>query len=383
MIDRRPCLNRMAFLLLLRLGKAMRGLHTMKDGGLEATAIALVAEGKGILAADETVGTITKRFESLKISSTEESRRTYRELLFTTPGVSEFLSGVIMYDETIRQKDSQGSPLAEVCTGLGLIPGIKVDTGAKDLAGSPVEKVTEGLDGLRDRLREYYRMGARFAKWRAVIRITDRLPTQACLSVNAHALGRYAALCQEQGLVPIVEPEVLMDGPHTIERCGEITGQMLHAVFNALYAQGVLLEGMLLKPNMVISGKECGKQASIQEVAQATLQCLCRHVPAAVPGIVFLSGGQHDRLATAHLNAIHQLPSPKPWKISFSYGRALQDAALEAWHGKPENLQTGQQALLHRAKCNNAASLGQYTEEMEGDPARITASAHREDWHDD
>ena len=361
----------------------MGGLQTMKNGSLEATAKALVAEGKGILAADETVGTITNRFESLKITSTEESRRTYREMLFTAPAVSEFISGVIMYDETIRQKDSKGTPLAEVCTRLGIIPGIKVDTGTKDLAGSPGEKVTEGLDGLRDRLSEYYRMGARFAKWRAVIRITDRLPTQACLSVNAHALGRYAALCQEQGLVPIVEPEVLMDGRHTIERCGEITSQMLHAVFNALYAQRVLLEGMLLKPNMVISGKDCAKQTSVQEVAQATLQCLSRHVPAAVPGIVFLSGGQHDRLATAHLNAINQLPSPKPWKISFSYGRALQDPALEAWHGKAENIQAGQQALYHRAKCNSAANFGKYAEEMEADSSRKTAPAHRADWHDD
>jgi fructose-bisphosphate aldolase, class I len=355
----------------------------MKHGSLEATAMALVAEGKGILAADETVGTISKRFESLKISSTEESRRTYREMLFTCPGVSEFISGVIMYDETIRQKDSQGNPLAEVCTRLGIIPGIKVDTGAKDLAGSPGEKVTEGLDGLRDRLSDYYKMGARFAKWRAVIRITDSLPTQACLSVNAHALGRYAALCQEQGLVPIVEPEVLMDGSHTIDRCGEVTGQVLHSVFNAIYDQRISLESMLLKPNMVISGKECSKQASVQEVAQATLQCLSYHVPAAVPGIVFLSGGQHDRLATAHLHAINTLASRKPWKISFSYGRALQDPALEAWHGESKNIQAGQQALYHRAKCNGAASCGKYTEELEGDPSRKTAPEHRAEWHDD
>ncbi|MGP0594354.1 class I fructose-bisphosphate aldolase [Nitrospira sp. T9] len=355
----------------------------MRHGSLEATTKALVAEGKGILAADETVGTITKRFESLKISSTEDSRRTYREMLITAPGVSEFISGVILYDETIRQKDSQGTPLPEICTRLGIIPGIKVDTGAKNLAGSPGEKVTEGLDGLRDRLSDYYKMGARFAKWRAVIRISEGLPSQTCLVVNAHALGRYAALCQEQGLVPIVEPEVLMDGPHTIECCGEVTGQVLHAVFNALYDQRILLEGMLLKPNMVISGKECSKQASVQEVAQATLQCLARHVPAAVPGIVFLSGGQHDRLATAHLNAINQLPSTKPWKISFSYGRALQDPALEAWHGKAENLKAGQQALYHRAKCNSAANFGKYAEEMEADSSRKTAPAHRADWHDD
>jgi len=355
----------------------------MKHGSLETTAKALVSEGKGILAADETVGTLTKRFDSLQISSTEESRRTYREMLFTGQGISEFLSGVIMYDETIRQQDSQGTPLPEACTRSGIIPGIKVDTGAKDLAGSPGEKVTEGLDGLRDRLHEYYQMGARFAKWRAIIRITDRFPSPTCLAVNSHALGRYAALCQEQGLVPIVEPEVLMDGSHTLERCEEITGHVLHTVFNALYAQRISLEGMLLKPNMVISGKECARQASVEEVARATLQCLSRHVPAAVPGIVFLSGGQHDHLATAHLNAINKLPSPKPWKISFSYGRALQDAALEAWHGDSKNIKAGQQALYHRAKCNHAASLGKYTEEMEGDFSRTTAPTHRADWHDD
>lgn len=355
----------------------------MNHDSLKATAKALITEGKGILAADETVGTITKRFESLKISSTEDSRRSYREMLFTSPGVSEFISGVIMYDETIRQKGNQGTLLAEVCTRLGIIPGIKVDTGAKDLAGSPGEKVTEGLDGLRDRLSEYYKIGARFAKWRAVIRITDNYPSQTCLVVNAHALGRYAAICQEQGLVPIVEPEVLMDGSHTIDRCGEVTGQVLHSVFNALYDQRISLESMLLKPNMVISGKECSKQASVQEVAQATLQCLSRHVPAAVPGIVFLSGGQHDRLATAHLNAINTLASHKPWKISFSYGRALQDPALEAWHGESKNIQAGQQALYHRAKCNGAASCGKYTEEIEGDPSRKTAPAHRAEWHDD
>ncbi|WP_342346377.1 class I fructose-bisphosphate aldolase [uncultured Nitrospira sp.] len=355
----------------------------MNHDSLKATATALVAEGKGILAADETVGTITKRFESLKINSTEDSRRTYREMLFTSPGVSEFISGVIMYDETIRQKGTKGIPLAEVCTSLGIIPGIKVDTGAKDLAGSPGEKVTEGLDGLRDRLSEYYKIGARFAKWRAVIRITDNYPSQTCLVVNAHALGRYAALCQEQGLVPIVEPEVLMDGPHTIDRCEEVTGQVLHSVFNALYDQRISLEGMLLKPNMVISGKDCSKQASVQEVAQATLQCLSRHVPAAVPGIVFLSGGQDDRLASEHLNAINTLAFHKPWKISFSYGRALQDPALEAWHGEGKNIQAGQQALYHRSKCNAAASCGKYREEMEEDPSRTTTPAHRAEWHDD
>ena len=267
-------------------------------------------------------------------------------MLFTTPRAAEFISGAILYDETIRQKSSGGTPLAEVLLSQGMVPGIKVDTGAEPLAGSPEEKVTEGLDGLRDRLAEYHGMGARFAKWRAVIRITDRLPSVACVSANAHALARYAALCQEQRLVPIVEPEVLMNGSHGIERCEEVTGTVLHAVFDALFEQGVSLEAMLLKPSMVIAGMDCARQASVEEVATATLRCLRRHVPAAVPGIVFLSGGQKDRLATAHLNAINRLPGPKPWKISFSYGRALQDAALEAWHGRDENLKAGQQALL-------------------------------------
>lgn len=350
---------------------------------LEATAKALVADGKGILAADETAPTLTKRFAALNIESTAESRRTYREMLFTTPGAAEFTSGVILYDETIRQKGSTGTPLAAVLVQQGMMPGIKVDTGAKPLAGSPEETVTEGLDGLRDRLKEYREMGARFAKWRAVIRITDTLPSPACVAVNAHALGRYAALCQEVGLVPIVEPEVLMDGSHTIERCEEVTGYVLHTVFNALYEQRVLLEGMLLKPNMVVSGKECPKQASVKEVATATLRCLRRHVPAAVPGIVFLSGGQNDIIATVHLNAIAKLDDPHPWKVSFSYGRALQDAALDAWQGKNENLRTGQRAFLHRATCNSAASLGKYTEVMEGEAGGKTAAAHRAEWHDD
>ena len=253
-------------------------------------------KGKGILAADETIPTLTKRFDTLGIQSTEQSRRTYREMLFTSPGAAEFISGVIMYDETIRQKSSGGTPLAEALTAQGILPGIKVDTGAKPLAGSPDETVTEGLDGLRDRLREYRGMGARFAKWRAVIHVTDTLPSSACVRANAHALARYASLCQEQELVPIVEPEVLMDGPHTIERCEEVTGMVLHAVFHALFEQGVALEGMLLKPNMVLAGKECDRQASVEEVATATLRCLRRHVPAAVPGIVFLSGGQNARL---------------------------------------------------------------------------------------
>jgi fructose-bisphosphate aldolase class I len=286
-------------------------------------------------------------------------------MLFTTSGAAEFISGAILYDETIRQKSSGGTPLAEVLSSQGIVPGIKVDTGAEPLAGSPEETVTEGLDSLRNRLAEYHGMGARFAKWRAVIRITDKLPSVACVSANAHALARYAALCQEQHVVPIVEPEVLMNGGHSIERCEEATGAVLHAVFHALFEQGVSLESMLLKPSMVIAGKDCSRQASVQEVATATLRCLRRHVPAAVPGIVFLSGGQKDRLATVHLNAINRLPGPKPWKLSFSYGRALQDAALEAWQGRDENLEAGQQAFYHRARCNGAANRGEYTDEME------------------
>ena len=355
----------------------------MASHDLESTAKALVEDGKGILAADETVPTITKRLAALKIESTADSRRTYREMFFTTPGVAEFISGVILYDETIRQKGSKGTPLVEALSAQGIIPGIKVDTGAKPLAGSPEEKVTEGLDGLRDRLKEYRSMGARFAKWRAVIQITDTFPSTTCVRVNANALGRYAALCQEQGLVPIVEPEVLMDGTHTIERCDTVTSFVLHTVFAALFEQNISLEGMLLKPNMVISGKECSKQASVQDVATATLRCLRRHVPTAVPGIVFLSGGQSDVVATAHLNAINKLDLLKPWKVTFSYGRALQDPALHAWHGKNENLKAGQQAFYHRAKCNGAASVGRYSDTMEGELVGTGAPAHWAEWHDD
>lgn len=350
---------------------------------LEGIANALVAEGKGILAADETVPTLTKRFDSLGIPSTEQSRRTYREMLFTAAGEAEFISGVILQDETIHQKSSDGTPLIQVLSKQGILPGIKVDTGAKPLAGFPGETVTEGLDGLRERLSAYRDMGARFAKWRAVIHISDALPSRACISANAHALARYAALCQEQDLVPIVEPEVLMDGSHSIERCEEVTGVVLHTVFDALFEQRVALECMLLKPNMVISGKECASQASVVEVAAATLRCLRRHVPAAVPGIVFLSGGQADRVATAHLNAINRLPGAKPWRISFSYGRALQDHALEAWHGRDENLAAGRQVLFQRARCNSAASLGKYTDEMEATPASAHSPPHRREWRDD
>jgi fructose-bisphosphate aldolase class I len=345
-----------------------------------STARTLIADGKGILAADETPGTLTKRFEALGIGSTEQSRRAYRELLFTAPDAATSISGVIMQDETIRQKSSTGTPLAQVLASRGIVPGIKVDTGAKPLALAPGETVTEGLDGLRDRLAEYRGMGARFAKWRAVIHIADGLPSRTCVSANAHALARYAVLCQDTSLVPIVEPEVLMDGSHSIERCEEVTTMVLHAVFEALFEQRVALESMLLKPNMVVPGKASPRPASVQEVATATLRCLLRNVPAAVPGIVFLSGGQSDRLATAHLNAINRLPEPRPWKISFSYGRALQDAALEAWHGRDENVQAAQEALSHRARCNGAASLGRYTDEMEASPGR---RSQRHDVHDD
>jgi len=355
----------------------------MMSQDLERIAAALVAQGKGILAADESVPTLTKRFDTLGIQSTERSRRTCREMLFTAPNEAEFIGGVILQDETIRQKSSAGTPLAQVLATQGILPGIKVDTGAKPLAGSPGETVTEGLDGLRDRLSEYHGMGARFAKWRAVIHITDALPSPACVSANAHALARYAALCQEQDLVPIVEPEVLMDGSHSIERCEEVTGRVLHAVFNALFEQRVALECILLKPNMIISGKECASQAVVGAVATATLRCLRRHVPAAVPGVVFLSGGQGDRVATVHLDAINRLPGPKPWKISFSYGRALQDHALEAWHGRDENLEAGRQALHLRARCNSAASLGQYTPDMEAIPVSVGTPPHRREWRDD
>jgi fructose-bisphosphate aldolase class I len=346
----------------------------------ETTVKTLVADGKGILAADETPGTLSKRFDALGIRSTEQGRRAYREMLFTAPDAATFISGVILQDETIRQKSSSGIPLVQVLASRGIVPGIKVDTGAKPLALAPGETITEGLDGLRDRLAEYRSMGARFAKWRAVIHITDAMPSRTCVSANAHALARYAALCQEEGLVPIVEPEILMDGSHSIERCEEVTGMVLHAVFQALFEQRISLEAMLLKPNMVVPGKASARPASVRDVATATLRCLRRHVPAAVPGIVFLSGGQSDRVATTHLDAINRLSAPKPWTLSFSYGRALQDAALEAWHGHDENMKAAQEALSHRARCNGAASLGRYTDEMEASSAR-PAAGH--EVHDD
>lgn len=336
----------------------------MNIADLTSTARALVAKGKGILAADESAPTIGKRFKAIGVPSTEESRRAYRQLLFATEGMEQFISGVILFDETIRQRADDGRPFARVLADRGVIPGIKVDTGAKPLAGFAGEKVTEGLDGLRDRLAEYRDMGARFAKWRAVIAIGDGIPSRACIGANAHALARYASLCQEAGLVPIVEPEVLMDGNHTIERCAQVTGGTLRAVYGQLYGQGVDLQGTLLKPNMVLSGKECPDQASVDDVAAATLECLRQAVPASVPGIVFLSGGQSSELATAHLNAMNAL-GDQPWELSFSYGRALQEHALKAWGGNAENGSAAQQALRHRAECNGAARSGSYTEAME------------------
>jgi fructose-bisphosphate aldolase class I len=332
----------------------------MHSAKLAETARALVADGKGILAADESSPTIKKRFDSIKIESTEENRRDYRHMLFTAPDVGKYISGVILFDETIRQNGADGTPLVKILQSNGVIPGIKVDKGAKPLAGHEGETVTEGLDGLRDRYEEYAKLGARFAKWRAVYRIGKSIPSDACIDTNAHALARYAALAQEAGLVPIVEPEVLMDGDHTIDRCEEVTEAVLHAVFADLVTQGVSLEGMLLKPNMVLSGQDCGDQASVEEVALRTVRCFRRAVPAAVPGIVFLSGGQSDELATLHLNAINKVAGGLPWKLSFSYGRALQAAPLGAWKGAAGNVAAGQAALIERARANSAAALGQY-----------------------
>ena len=331
---------------------------------LESVARSLVAEGKGILAADESSPTIEKRFKGIGLSSTEENRRAYRDLLFTTLGASEFVSGVILFDETIRQKAKDGTPFPQVLARQGILPGIKVDTGAKPLPGFPGEKITEGLDGLRERLSGYRDLGARFAKWRAVIAIGDGIPTVCCLKGNAHALARYAALCQEAGLVPIVEPEVLMDGPHTIERCEEVTTAALTLVFSELLKHRVALEGTLLKPNMVLSGKECPKQAGGSEVAEATVRTLRRTVPSAVHGIVFLSGGQSPEQATLHLSAMNAL-GRHPWELSFSYGRALQDPVLKTWKGDPANAAAAQRAYYHRARCNGAARFGKYTKEME------------------
>jgi fructose-bisphosphate aldolase class I len=331
---------------------------------LTTTARALVAAGKGILAADESSGTIKKRFDSIDLSSTEDNRRAYREMLFRTPGLGDHISGVILFDETIRQQAEDGTPLATVLTDAGMIPGIKVDTGAKDLALHPGEQVTEGLDGLRERFAEYATLGARFAKWRAVINIGSGIPSAFCIDANAHAMARYAALAQEAGIVPIVEPEVLMDGDHSIERCYDASVTTLRALFSQLADHSVLLEGTLLKTNMVLSGKKAKQQAGEQEVAEQTLRCFRETVPAAIPGIVFLSGGQDDVPATVHLDLMNKM-GPHAWELSFSYGRALQAPSLKAWKGEVSNVEAGQQALLHRAKCNGAARDGRYDKTME------------------
>ncbi len=327
---------------------------------LSDIAKALVVDGKGILAADESSPTIKKRFEGIGVESTEDNRRDYRTMLFTSPDAGRYISGVILFDETLRQSASDGTPLVEILTSGGIIPGIKVDKGAKPLAGFPDEKVTEGLDGLGDRCAEYAGLGARFTKWRAVYTIGEDGPSAACLTANAHALARYAGIAQEAGLVPIVEPEVLMDGDHSIDDCQVVSEEVLRTVFAELTVQEIELEGMLLKPNMVLSGADCPEQAGVEEVARRSVQTLKRTVPAAMPGIVFLSGGQSDEVATLHLNAMNKLGETLPWQLSFSYGRALQAAPLKAWAGNTENLATAQSAFLERAKANGAATLGTY-----------------------
>jgi len=336
----------------------------MNHNELEANARAMVARGHGILAADESSGTIKKRFDAIKLESTEEARRSYRELLFTAPGLAEHIGGVILFEETLRQKTRDGVPFAEVLARQGIVPGIKVDKGAKPLSGFPGDTITEGLDGLRERLAEYHQLGARFAKWRAVIDIGAAFPSRFAIEANAHALARYAALCQETGIVPIVEPEVLMDGDHTIERCEEVTDAVLDAVFSQLFAHRIHLEGMVLKPNMVISGKKCAQRAAPDMVAQATVRCLKRHVPSAVPGIAFLSGGQSETEATHHLDLMNKIGGV-PWALTFSYGRALQESTIKAWGGKAANVVSAQQALIKRARLNGLAQLGQYQPALE------------------
>jgi fructose-bisphosphate aldolase, class I len=342
----------------------------MADKALEVTARALVAPGKGILAADESDGTIKKRFDSIDVESTEENRRAYRDLLFTTPGMEEHISGVILFDETIRQGSADGTPFPKLLEDKGVIPGIKVDKGAKQLALAESETVTEGLDGLRDRLAEYVELGARFAKWRATYSIGGDLPSEYCVWVNAHALARYAALCQEAGLVPIVEPEVLQDGEHTIEESAKATGRALQAVYQELHDQRVDIAGTLLKPNMVLTGYSAEHRAGIEEVADATLDVLYKHVPASVPGIVFLSGGQSDEDASAHLSAMNA-KGPHPWELSFSYGRALQAPALKAWRGDESNVQAAKDAFAHRARMNGLARSGEYSAELEKEFAGV------------
>ncbi len=328
---------------------------------LAETARAMVAPGKGIIAIDESSATCAKRFAGVGIENVEENRRAYRELLLTAPNANEYLSGAILFDETIRQKTKDGVPFAKYMADHGMIPGIKVDKGTHNLAGFPGEVVTEGLDGLRDRLKEYYALGARFAKWRAVINIGEDIPSGTCIEANCHALARYAALCQEQGLVPMVEPEVLMDGDHDIETCYEVTEVTLRSLFDALYNQNVMLEGTILKASMVVPGKDCPDQASVEEVAESTLMCLKSAVPAILPGIVFLSGGQSDEAATAHLDAMNRM-GPNPWPLSFSYGRAMQQAALKLWaQDMAGNWAKAQQTVYERAKANGLAALGQWT----------------------
>jgi len=340
----------------------------MNPSELARIAGAMVAKGRGILAADESTGTIKKRFDSIRLDSTEEHRRTYREMLFTAPAAAESVSAVIFYDETLRQKTKDGTPFPQFLTRQGIVPGIKVDTGAKPLAGFAGETITEGLDGLRERLIEYRGLGARFAKWRAVIDIGAGIPTSFAIEANAHALARYAALCQENDIVPIVEPEVLMDGDHSIDRCAEVTERVLERVFHQLFEHRILLEGMVLKPNMVISGKKAANRAPPQTVAEATVRVLKRHVPPAVPGIAFLSGGQSPAEATLHLSLINQL-GPLPWSITFSYGRALQDEALKAWGGAAANFGAGQKEFLRRAKLTALATTGRYASDMESKAA--------------
>ncbi|MEO7727561.1 MAG: class I fructose-bisphosphate aldolase [Burkholderiales bacterium] len=339
----------------------------MFERELAATAAAMVAPGKGILAIDESGGTIKKRFDTINIESSEENRRAYRDLLITADGLPQYISGMILYDETIGQATATGVPFPQALKKSGILTGIKVDAGAKALAGAAGEQVTEGLDGLRERLAEYKKQGASFAKWRAVINIDKDIPSQYCIDANVHALARYAALCQEAGIVPIVEPEVIMDGTHTLERCFDVTENTLHALFRALFHQRVRAEHLVLKASMVISGSKCAQQAGVQQVADATVQCLKRTVPAAVPGIVFLSGGQSDEFATAHLNAMNASGAQLPWPLSFSYGRALQAPALKAWKGQPASVPAAQKALFLRAKLNSAACFGKYKAEMEKD----------------
>ena len=338
----------------------------MNPQALMAMAKSLVANDKGLLAMDESNPTCNKRFAKLGIPQTEEVRRAYRELLITTPGLGESISGVILSDETIRQRNRDGTPFVSVLSDLGIVSGIKVDAGAKELSGHPGEKITEGLDGLRERLGEYFRMGARFAKWRAVIGIGEGIPSQGCIEANAHVLARYASLCQEVGLVPVVEPEVLMDGGHNLARCFEVTEEVLRIVFDKLHGQGVMLEGMLLKPNMVLPGMTSPRQDSVEEVADATIKCLLRSVPAAVPGIAFLSGGQSGELASARLNSMNvRFKSRLPWELAFSFARAIQQPALGIWHGQESNVASAQQAIYHRAKCNQLARRGEYTQNLE------------------